>query len=40
MLGKDVWEKLGLFLVDFYWIKKGNEIIINIKGYGYGIGMS
>ena len=25
---------------DFHWTKKGNEIIINTKGYGHGIGMS
>ncbi|MBE2976316.1 stage II sporulation protein D [Priestia megaterium] len=38
--GKDVREKLGLSSADFHWTKKGNEIIINTKGYGHGIGMS
>lgn len=38
--GKDVREKLDLSSADFHWTKKGNEIFINTKGYGHGIGMS
>ena len=37
--GKDVQENSVVHSADFHWTKKGNEIIINTKGYGHGIGM-
>lgn len=38
--GKDIREKLGLMSTDFTWERKGNNIVINTKGYGHGVGMS
>ena len=38
--GKDVYNKLGLRSCDFEFIKVGNNISINTKGYGHGVGMS
>ena len=38
--GKDIREKLGLMSTDFTWERKGNNIIINTRGYGHGVGMS
>ncbi|HZG70652.1 MAG TPA: stage II sporulation protein D [Chondromyces sp.] len=38
--GREVREKLGLHSADFSWMVKGNEIVIAMKGYGHGVGMS
>ncbi|WAA09673.1 stage II sporulation protein D [Fervidibacillus albus] len=38
--GREIREKLGLNSTDFTWERKGNEIIIETKGYGHGVGMS
>src|SRR5581483_5179498 len=38
--GKDIREKLGLKSSDFIWERNGNNIVINTKGYGHGVGMS
>ncbi|QED49702.1 stage II sporulation protein D [Cytobacillus dafuensis] len=38
--GKDVREELGLNSTDFTWKRKGDNIVINTKGYGHGVGMS
>ncbi|KAB2336534.1 stage II sporulation protein D [Cytobacillus depressus] len=38
--GKDIRELLGLKSTDFTWERKGENIIINTRGYGHGIGMS
>ncbi|WP_442596854.1 stage II sporulation protein D [Neobacillus sp. D3-1R] len=38
--GKDIREKLDLKSSDFSWVKKGDHIVINTKGYGHGVGMS
>ncbi|MBU8881078.1 stage II sporulation protein D [Bacillus sp. FJAT-29790] len=38
--GKDIREKLGLKSTDFTWERKGDNIVINTKGYGHGVGMS
>jgi stage II sporulation protein D len=40
LTGKDIREKLGLESSDFTWERKGNNIVINTKGYGHGVGMS
>ncbi|MEH7379375.1 stage II sporulation protein D [Bacillus sp. JJ1533] len=38
--GREVREKLGLRSTDFSWERKGNNIVIQTKGYGHGVGMS
>lgn len=38
--GKDIREKLELKSSDFSWVMKGNQIVINTKGNGHGVGMS
>ena len=38
--GKDIRKKLGLMSTDFTWERKGNNIIINTRGNGHGVGMS
>ncbi|WP_338471018.1 stage II sporulation protein D [Niallia sp. XMNu-256] len=38
--GKDIRTKLGLMSTDFSWERKGNNIIINTRGNGHGVGMS
>lgn len=38
--GKIIREKLDLKSSDFTWTVKGDNIIINTKGYGHGVGMS
>lgn len=38
--GKEIREKLELKSSDFTWTLKGNNIVINTKGYGHGVGMS
>ncbi|MBY0123216.1 stage II sporulation protein D [Bacillus sp. S/N-304-OC-R1] len=40
LTGKDIREKLGLKSTDFTWIRKGDKIVIDTKGYGHGVGMS
>jgi stage II sporulation protein D len=40
LTGKDIREKLGLKSSDFIWERRGNNIVINTKGYGHGVGMS
>jgi stage II sporulation protein D len=40
LTGKDIREKLELRSTDFSWVVKGNQIVINTKGYGHGVGMS
>lgn len=40
LTGKDIREKLALKSSDFSWVVKGNQIVINTKGYGHGVGMS
>ncbi len=38
--GKDIRDKLGLMSTDFTWERRGDNIVINTKGYGHGVGMS
>lgn len=38
--GREIREKLGLKSTDFSMTRNGNEIIIQTKGYGHGVGMS
>jgi stage II sporulation protein D len=38
--GKDIYNKLGLRSYDFELILVGNNVEINTKGYGHGVGMS
>ncbi|MBP3039912.1 stage II sporulation protein D [Bacillaceae bacterium Marseille-Q3522] len=38
--GKEIREKLKLKSTDFTWERKGNNIVINTKGFGHGVGMS
>ncbi|KAA9027805.1 stage II sporulation protein D [Niallia endozanthoxylica] len=38
--GKDIRNKLGLMSTDFTWERRGDNIVINTKGYGHGVGMS
>ncbi|WP_338450193.1 stage II sporulation protein D [Niallia oryzisoli] len=38
--GKDIRDKLGLMSTDFTWERRGDDIVINTKGYGHGVGMS
>ncbi|MCC3356212.1 stage II sporulation protein D [Bacillus sp. REN16] len=38
--GVDVRNKLKLRSSDFSWERKGNNIVIQTKGYGHGVGMS
>lgn len=40
LTGKDIREKLGLKSSDFTWERKEDNIIINTKGFGHGVGMS
>lgn len=40
LTGKDIREKLGLKSSDFSWVRKGDNIVINTRGYGHGVGMS
>ncbi len=40
LTGKQVREKLGLRSSDFTWSISGNEVVIETKGYGHGVGMS
>lgn len=40
LTGKEIREKLGLKSTDFTWTVKGDNIVINTKGYGHGVGMS
>jgi len=37
---KDVYSKLGLRSYDFEFVQVGNNVDINTKGYGHGVGMS
>lgn len=38
--GRDVYNKLGLRSCDFEFVLIGNNVEINTKGYGHGVGMS
>ncbi|MBQ6494392.1 MAG: stage II sporulation protein D [Bacilli bacterium] len=38
--GKDIYNKLGIRSTDFSIIQDGDDVIINTKGYGHGVGMS
>jgi stage II sporulation protein D len=38
--GRDVRDMLGLNSSDFRWSVKGDNIVIETKGYGHGVGMS
>lgn len=38
--GVDIREKLGLRSTDFTLERKGNNVVIQTKGYGHGVGMS
>ncbi|WP_080843851.1 stage II sporulation protein D [Cytobacillus gottheilii] len=38
--GVDIREKLGLRSTDFRWERKGDNVVIQTKGYGHGVGMS
>lgn len=40
LTGKEIREKLELKSSDFTWERKGNNIVINTKGFGHGVGMS
>ena len=40
MLGKDIYNKLGIRSYDFELIQVGNNVVINTKGYGHGVGLS
>jgi stage II sporulation protein D len=39
-MAKDVYIKLKLRSYDFEFVQVGNNVIINTKGYGHGVGMS
>lgn len=38
--GKEVREKLELRSSDFEWTRNGNQVMIQTKGFGHGVGMS
>lgn len=38
--GRDVYNKLGLRSCDFEFVQVGNNVEINTKGYGHGVGLS
>lgn len=38
--GREIRDKLGLRSTDFTWKLEGNEVVIQTKGFGHGIGMS
>lgn len=38
--GREIREKLQLQSADFQWSRKENNIIVETKGYGHGVGMS
>ncbi|MEH7389816.1 stage II sporulation protein D [Bacillus sp. JJ1474] len=38
--GKVIREKLGLRSTDFTWKRQGDQVVINTRGYGHGVGMS
>jgi stage II sporulation protein D len=38
--GRQVRDKLGLDSSDFQWQRQGNQITINTRGWGHGVGMS
>ena len=38
--GKDIYNKLGIRSTDFSIIQDGDDVIINTKGFGHGVGMS
>ncbi|UTR06248.1 stage II sporulation protein D [Alkalihalobacillus sp. LMS6] len=38
--GRDIREKLDLDSSDFSWFMNGNQILIQTKGWGHGVGMS
>ena len=40
MLGRDVYNKLGLRSCDFIFTQVGNNVNIETRGYGHGVGMS
>lgn len=40
LTGKEIREKLELKSSDFTWERKGDQIVINTKGFGHGVGMS
>lgn len=40
LTGKEVREGLGLKSSDFTWERKGDNVVINTKGNGHGVGMS
>lgn len=40
MLGREVYNKLGLRSCDFIFTQVGNNVNIETKGYGHGVGMS
>lgn len=40
LTGQDIRTKLELKSTDFTWERKGDQIVINTKGYGHGVGMS
>lgn len=40
LTGKDIRVKLDLKSSDFTWERKGDNIVINTKGFGHGVGMS
>lgn len=40
MPGKDIYNKLGIRSYDFELIQVGNNVVINTKGYGHGVGLS
>jgi len=40
LTGQDIRTKLELKSTDFSWERKGDQIVINTKGYGHGVGMS
>jgi len=40
ILGRDIYNKLGLRSTDFNLTQVGSNIVIDTKGYGHGVGMS
>jgi len=40
LTGREIREKLDLKSTDFTWERKGDNIVINTKGFGHGVGMS
>ncbi|WLR41625.1 stage II sporulation protein D [Bacillus carboniphilus] len=40
LTGRKIREQLGLKSSDFSWVVNGDEVVVETKGYGHGVGMS